>query len=386
MNFIFLQTHPIQYNVSLFRYLTINGINLEVIYLSNFGVKPSFDKEFNKTIKWDIPLLEGYNFIFFKNYSPKASIFSGFFGLMNFGVINYLWNRRKQEVLVIIPGWNYFSTVLAILVCKLFKVKYTIRFESPLNQELLKNPYFALPKKIFLRKFVFKGAFCNFFIGEQNKLFQIYHHVPPSKLIFTPYSVDNFYFSSLYKSNSDKKIEILKELSIPKDKIILLTSGKLIQKKRPFDLLNAIQILDSNKYFLIFVGDGTLYDSIQDYISCNKIDNVLLSGFVNQSEIYKYYLIADIYIQASGIGETWGLSINEALNFNCKLVVSDRVGSSFDLVYEGFNGYTYKYSDVYSLASAIDDASILEYDTSVINTVILKRYSYENILANLIKL
>lgn len=386
MNFIYLQTHPIQYNVSLFKYLTKNGLILDVIYLSDFGVNPSFDIEFNKIIKWDIPLLEGYNFTFSKNISPNSSIFSGFFGLINIDIISYLWNRRKQDVLVIIPGWNYFSTVLAIGICKIFKIKYTIRFESPLNQELLKKSFFALIKKLILKNIFFKGAYCNFFIGEQNKLFQIYHHVDPSKLIFTPYSVDNYFFSNLYNDNFNKKAEIKKSLSIPNDKTILLTSGKLIDKKRPFDLLSAVQMLNSTKYFLIFVGDGPLYDKMKSYISSENINNVLLSGFVNQTEIYKYYLIADIYIQASGIGETWGLSINEALNFKCKLVVSDRVGSSIDLVYQGLNGYTYNYADAKSLAGAIEEASMLEYDTSVINSVILKRYSYQNILTNLKKL
>ncbi len=69
------------------------------------------------------------------------------------------------------------------------------------------------------------------------------------------------------------------------------------------------------------------------------MENVHLTGFINQSVIPKYYAIGDAFVMCSQEGETWGLSVNEAMNFALPIVVSDMVGCSEDLVEEGQNGY-----------------------------------------------
>ena len=45
---------------------------------------------------------------------------------------------------------------------------------------------------------------------------------------------------------------------------------------------------------------------------------------------------------ASSFGETWGLSVNEAMNFKLPIVVSNLTGSSSDLVCSNKNGYTFE--------------------------------------------
>ena len=51
----------------------------------------------------------------------------------------------------------------------------------------------------------------------------------------------------------------------------------------------------------------------------------------------------------SSYGENWGLSINEAMNFNLPLIVSDLTGCSDDLVKDGDNGYIFPTGNVNDL-------------------------------------
>jgi len=67
-SFIFLNSHPIQYFAPLYRYLTEQGIALEVLYCSG-GAAGKFDREFGREVQWDIPLLEGIYYDFFKKYN-----------------------------------------------------------------------------------------------------------------------------------------------------------------------------------------------------------------------------------------------------------------------------------------------------------------------------
>ena len=55
----------------------------------------------------------------------------------------------------------------------------------------------------------------------------------------------------------------------------------------------------------------------------------------------------------SGMGETWGLSVNEAMCFSLPVVVSETCGSATDLVQPGVNGFTFKEGDIEGLSNSI---------------------------------
>jgi len=55
-----LTTHPIQYQVPLWRELVQRGVPLEVWYLSDHGHRTALDREFGQEFSWDIEMLGGY--------------------------------------------------------------------------------------------------------------------------------------------------------------------------------------------------------------------------------------------------------------------------------------------------------------------------------------
>ena len=57
-----ITTHPIQYYAPWFRYLSgMPGLDLRAFYLWDFGVTDRVDPQFGQAIRWDVPLLEGYD-------------------------------------------------------------------------------------------------------------------------------------------------------------------------------------------------------------------------------------------------------------------------------------------------------------------------------------
>ncbi len=68
-------THPIQYYAPWFRRLASHpGLDLRVFYLWDFGVVEREDKGFGRTIRWDVPLLDGYASEFVPNVSRRPGI------------------------------------------------------------------------------------------------------------------------------------------------------------------------------------------------------------------------------------------------------------------------------------------------------------------------
>jgi glycosyltransferase involved in cell wall biosynthesis len=383
---IFLNSHPIQYFAPLYQQIAKDtDFNLEVLYCSDETLQGATDKQFGVQFKWDIPLLEGYKYIFLRNASRSPSIYNGFFGLLNLGVIKFL--RKETKSIVILHGWAYASDFIAIIFAKLFGHVVCLRAETPLNQEVKKNKWITLFKNVYL-KFLFLFVDYGLYIGIQNKLFYKYFGFKDQQLIFAPYCIDNERFSNI--SLSINKHSLRNSLKLPNNKKIIIFSGKFIEKKRPLDLLKAIIQLNRQDIFTVFVGDGNLRAQMESFIINNGIEqDILLAGFINQSMIPYYYAAADVYIMCSGLGETWGLSVNEAMNFNIPIIISETCGCSFDLVKNSINGFTFKEGDISDLSDKITRClsfSLADIDKlKVCNKNILEKFSYQTIISNIKK-
>ena len=380
----FFLSHPVQYISPLLKELAL-VCELHVYYFSDASIKGFTDKGFGQKIKWDVPLLEGYDSTFIKNYSFSNSLSNKFLDLINPGIIKYLFKDKSK--IIVLNGWSYFSDLLTIITAKFLRKKVWIRAENPLSQENKNNKLKIILKKTFLKYFLFKFFVDGFlYIGKQNKLFFQYYGVKEKDLIYTPYAVDNLFFSSQYELYKNDIDAIKKSLNIPLQKKIILFSGKYISKKRPLDLLKAFYDLHDDSSLLIMLGDGELRPQMEAFINKNKSDNIILTGFINQSSISKYYAIADVFVMCSGIGETWGLSVNEAMNFSKPVIVSSTTGCSSDLVKNEENGFVFEEGNTESLKNYLQ--KIIADDkfrkrAGEISSEIIKQYSIPVIVKNI---
>jgi len=383
----FLLSHQIQYFSPLFREINKKAnIDLTVYYCSDETVKRFKDKEFGKFIEWDIPLLEGYKYKFLKNYSPKPSIYAGFFGLTNLNVIQEL--KKDGIGILIVHGWGYFTHIYAIIIARLSGITVLLRGENTLSLEILKPYWKRLIKKLILQYGIFKLVNVFLYIGIENKKFYKYYGVPENKLVFAPYCVENKRFHSEYRRLKRKRNELKIRLGFPEDTIITLFVGKLIDKKRPLDLIKAYEKIRSKKKSLVIVGDGILRKKLGTYVNRYRINNVYFVGFKNQTELPSYYTIADVFVLPSGLGETWGLVVNEAMNFELPIITSSIVGCSDDLVRHGENGFVYKMGNIDELAGYLEflitnEESRKEFGSRSLE--IVKNYSYGSIINGIVK-
>lgn len=333
-----LTSHPIHYQAPLWRLLAADpDIKLAVFFQSDIGLRPYHDAEFGKTIQWDLPLVEGYEHIFLKD---------------TFDLLDRL--RRDHYDALLVHAWNSPLTWLAVLWAKMLGIRTMLRAESPWNQEAGKSGWKHEMKKLGLRIF-FAGIDAFLYIGEQNRQLYLHYGVPSRKLFFTPYAIENERFFADAQRFHGGREKLRAELAVPHDAVVFMTTGKLIDKKRHMDLLQAYARLETPHKALVIVGEGELRPALEKYIEEQKLANVHLVGFVGQTEIAPYYLAADAFVLPSGPGETWGLVVNEAMCFGLPLIVSDIVGSAADLVHPGKNGYIFPLGDVGALAKAMEE-------------------------------
>ena len=350
MRIAFVVSHPIQYHAPFFRRLAAEpDIDLTVYYLWDFGVVPTHDPEFRVKVEWDIPVLEGYNSVFLKNIAWKPSSARPW-GEINPGIIRAI-SKGKYDA-VIFFGWNFVTSWLGFITCLSTGTPFFLRGENPWSHEERKPWWKKLLKKAVLKP-LFRAASGLLYIGKENLSFYKNYGVKRQKLFFVPYMADNARFISAAKELLPWKDELKEELGLKGGDLVFLTVGKLIHKKRPLDLLEAYARLTGKNKALVYMGDGELREEIERRVRERNIPNVIITGFKNQTEMPRVYAAADAFVLPSGIGETWGLVVNEAMCFNLPLVLSSSVGCGADLLREGKNGLLFKTGDIEGLSHAL---------------------------------
>lgn len=334
-----ISTHPIQYNAPMFALLAkSNKIQPKVFYTWSQSRQEFEDKDFGKTIKWDIPLLEGYDYEFSENVSNDPGPHTGD-GIVCPELNNSIEKWGANAVLVY--GWNLTAHYEAM---KYFKGKIPVYFRG---DSTLLDEHVGLRKvlrRLYLN-WVYRKVDAAFYVGEKNKEYFIKHGVKEERLFFAPHAIDNDRFASSSGEYMTLGDAWRRKLGIEREQILVLFVGKFEHKKNPLILIEAAKKLDSEKYQFVFVGNGNWEDKMREL--SEGMPNVHYLPFQNQSQIPHVYQMCDVLaLPSQGPGETWGLVVNEAMACGKAVLVSDKCGCYADLVENGTNGYVFKSGDL----------------------------------------
>ena len=347
-------THPIQYYAPWFRYLAqVAGLDLKVFYLWDGGAEARHDAGFGQSVRWDVPLLEGYAHEFVPNESrqPAADHFSG---LRNRTLRNRLAEFSPGAALLL--GYNYPSFLRLIFDRWPWPPPFPLLFRGD-SHRLFPRPE-SLRER--LRHSTIAAIYRRFaaclYVGQANRDYFLAHGVPAERLFFSPHAVDNARFAAEPELTARAASAWRLALGVPPDRVVVMFAGKFEDKKRPLDLLQAFQQLGKDHYAaLVFVGAGRLEESMRSRAAGTP--HVYFAPFQNQSQMPRTYAAADLVVLPSyGSGETWGLAINEALCVGRPVIVSDHVGCAKDLVTPGRNGLVFPAGNIAALSAALREA------------------------------
>jgi glycosyltransferase involved in cell wall biosynthesis len=175
-------------------------------------------------------------------------------------------------------------------------------------------------------------------------------------MFWAPYGVDNRWFRLAEPARTLARNRVREQIGVTEHTSVFASSAKLIARKRPFDLLDAVARARGQGVpaHALFIGDGEERGALERRARAHGIaDAVTISGFVNQSELPAWYAASDALVLPSDARETWGLVVNEAMAAGLPVAVSDAAGCAPDLVQPGVNGWTYPCGDVAALTEVV---------------------------------
>ena len=194
------------------------------------------------------------------------------------------------------------------------------------------------------------------YVGQRHREYLLHYGAPADRSFFSPHCVDNEAFRIAAQAARQAATTAGRDPGVKR----LLFVGKLIERKRPGDLVRAAALLRKRgcPVEVAFAGSGELRQVLEQEASAAAVP-VRFLGFVNQSELPAVYASADLLVLPSDSHESWGLVVNEAMACGVAAVVSDVVGCGPDLVEGGATGEVFPVGDVEALATAIETALAL---------------------------
>ena len=355
------------YKVALFNELSILIPNMEVIFIA--------EKENRRD--WNID--------YTKLYFPYTLLFKGSIDTINsFTIAKKTWGileKIRPETSIICDYSNIFGWI-TLLWAKKNKNNLIFWLDSTYDD---KKHYFPKEqiKHFFLKHF---DAFLA--PGEKTKHYLEYMKVASSKIITTGYSVNNNFFIEQYQFYKNKKVTLLKELKIKRNKNFIFV-GRFAPEKNILTLLYSFLEVSKNnsEWGLILLGDGPLKNEIKTFIANNDLqDKIQLPGFIQQDEIVKYLIASNVFILPS-LSEPWGLVVNEAMLCRLPVIVSTKCGCQPELVKEGVNGYSFRPNDELKLTNLMQRFVNGSYNTKTMGEAsfaIVKEHSPSIIAQNIV--
>lgn len=142
------------------------------------------------------------------------------------------------------------------------------------------------------------------------------------------------------------------------DKKTFLYLGRIISLKGLDILIRAFAELEKDEeVHLIVAGDGPYKKYCEDLSKSLDVHNISFIGEILPKETAMVYRRADVFILPSryegNYYESWGLVINEAMCMGLPVITTWAVGASYDLMYEGENGFIVKEDSVQDLYFAM---------------------------------
>lgn len=345
-------THPTQHHGPLWRKLSEQpNLDVKVLYLcdeNQVGGDPSLGETAQA---WDVDLLSGYDYEYLKDLTGKVPSRLGR-QLLNPGLINRI--TRKNFDAIFMQSFVNHSYRLTALLCKLRGIPLIMQNDASMMSD---GRYGRLRLIAMSILYPWMNGLADYWLscGDHNEIHLRHYGVSDEKIFRGCHPVDGDRFKEAISSNPEEIQRIRQELSWDDNTILYGFMGKYIERKNPFEFINAIvkaHQRDPRVRGVLF-GGGDLNTAINEQIA--ELDGEVINyGFVNQAKVPLYFAALDVFVSPSWI-DPHPLVVSEAMVSGTPPILSDRCGNwgYNDTVRHRYNGLVYPCGKSDALAHAI---------------------------------
>lgn len=259
--------------------------------------------------------------------------------------------RRGMHDVIIVGGYNYPALLSAIRQARRCAVPYYLMSESHLHENR------AMWRRVVKRplvRWVVSGAAGCFPTGTWAREYLIHYGGDPARMWFVPNVPDVAVLDATARQLQPQRDTLRRAMGVG-DGPLVLSLGRLVDFKRVDHLIRAFGKANlPPAATLEIVGDGVCRPSLESLVQHLGLgDRVRFHGFVEPSEVPRWFAIADLFVLPS-VGETWSVALLEALSCGLPVVTTDSVGAAVDAIHDPVVGEVVPSGDVEALGIAIE--------------------------------
>ena len=224
------------------------------------------------------------------------------------------------------------------------------KWDAPLEKQPMKRRI----KNFILRiipGIIYKQVDVIFSTGKKNREYFVSNGVNENKIVWIP---------DVSETPECEYCDLREMYRIPTDSKIILYLGRMLPQKGVQNLIKAYAMLDEdikNANYLMIAGDGENLENCRALAKKLKIKNITFVGSVKPSIRGNYFSQCDIFVYPvtyfKGRVDVWGLTINEAVQHGKIVIATDAVGSAYELIENGINGYRIEPDNIKQLNNAL---------------------------------
>ena len=224
------------------------------------------------------------------------------------------------------------------------------KWDAPLEKQPVKRRI----KNFILRIIpgtIYKQVDVIFSTGEKNREYFVSNGVNENKIVWIP---------DVSETPECEYCDLREMYRIPTDSKIILYLGRMLPQKGVQNLIKAYAMLDEdikNANYLMIAGDGENLENCRALAKKLKIKNITFVGSVKPSIRGNYFSQCNIFVYPvtyfKGRVDVWGLTINEAIQHGKIVIATDAVGSAYELIENGINGYRIEPDNIKQLKNAL---------------------------------
>lgn len=171
--------------------------------------------------------------------------------------------------------------------------------------------------------------------------------------------VDNDFFARHAAAARRDPVQERAKLGLPR--AYVLGVGRQVPKKNWSLLIEAMGEVGARvgpeAPSLVLVGDGPERTRLKNLAGDIPSVKVVFLPFLRPDLLAVAYALAQVVVLPSTAGETWGLTVNEAMASGTPVIVSDACGCASTLVVDGASGWVFPAGNATALASALEGAA-----------------------------
>jgi glycosyltransferase involved in cell wall biosynthesis len=352
----FLLAKPTQFDSPFFKWMHTHrkDVPFVVFYWKPVETSSDTDRETGASVTWGFNLLEGYPW---QQADPKNMAFFG------------VQLRQSGIRYLVCNGWKEGFAPLIATAAKQ-GVRLGLRIDSVVWD---KSPIEMRIRRLWLGRAYrpFSHFFSSGSLGDEYVRAMGYGE---EKIRRWPYCVDVDFFAP--GEEHSRQATAFKTKYGLDERPVVLAICKWIERENPLELLQAFVQLNDQGIQLVMIGDGLLRGQMETLRNEYPELSIIFPGYVAYNELPAWYALTRVFVHTANC-EVWGVSMHEAIAAGCAVIGSTRVGSGYDLIQHGQNGFQYPLGNLPALVQCLQAALTLPPETiERTNKTILKDWNY----------